>query len=476
MNLRVSKYSNTNVFIRWVVATCCLFGSVAAQAQNNTSDFDYKKPLKQVLTEVQDRFHVKVKYSEDMVKDQWVPYADWRYKTTAAKTLAAVLAPLDMKVNEEGPNTFKLKYFEYSRITPEEGREKLAYLSSLYHDKASWENRKADLKPCMLQALQLSPMPAKVKSKPIITKKRVMDGYTVENIAIETLPGVYVCGSLYKPLKYKGKIPVVLCPDGHFGDGRYRADGQYRYAMLARMGAMAISYDLFAWGESLLQFDGKDHRRSLAMTIQALNSFRILDYILSLKDADPTRVAITGASGGGSQTMLVTALDDRIKLSVPVVMLSSYFSGGCPCESGLPVHLCGGGTNNDEVAAMAAPRPQLVISDGGDWSANVPDTDLPYLQKIYGYYGKIELVQNAHFPKEGHDYGKSKRLAMYDFVAKQFHLNIDAVKGVDGKVDESKVTIEKYPAMYVFGPKGENLPANAIHGFEQLEKVFVAAK
>jgi hypothetical protein len=157
-------------------------------------------------------------------------------------------------------------------------------------------------------------------------------------------------------------------------------------------------------------------------------------------------------------------------------MLSSYFSGGCPCESGLPVHLCGGGTNNDEVAAMAAPRPQLVISDGGDWSANVPDTDLPYLQKIYGYYGKPELVQNAHFPKEGHDYGKSKRLAMYDFVAKQFHLNIDAVKGADGKVDESKVTIEKYPAMYVFGPKGENLPANAVHGFNQLEKVFAAAR
>ena len=455
-----------------LINACLLIGGTHVFAQTNNSDNDYKKPLKQVLAEIQDRFHVKIKYSEDMVKDRFVPYADWRYKPTAAKTLAAVLAPLDMKVNEEGPNAFKLKYYEYSRITPEEGREKLAYLSSFYHDKASWEKRKYDLRPCILQALQLSPMPAKPASKPIITNKRVMDGYTIENIAIETLPGVYVCGSLYKPLKIKGKIPVVLCPDGHFADGRYRADGQYRYATLARMGAMAISYDLFAWGESLLQFKGEDHRRSLAMTVQALNSFRILDYLLSLKEADPNRVAITGASGGGSQTMLITALDDRIKLSVPVVMLSSYFSGGCPCESGQPVHLCGGGTNNDELAAMAAPRPQLVISDGGDWSANVPDTDLPYLQKIYGYYGQPEMVQNAHFPNEGHDYGKSKRLAMYNFVARQFKLNINAVKGADGKVDESKVTIEKYPAQYVFGANGENLPKNAIHGFTELEKLF----
>lgn len=458
----------------WLLASLVLLG-FAGRAQQNNSDNEYKKPLKDVLAEIENRFHVKIKYSDDMVRDRWVTYADWRMRPTVDETLTSILAPLDMKVNAEGEKSYKLKYYEYSRISPQEGREKLAYLSSFYHDQASWEKRKAVLKPCMLQALQLSPLPPKPASKPIITNKRVMDGYSIENIAIETLPGLYVSGSLYKPLKFKGKIPVFLCPDGHFGNGRYRADEQYRCAILARMGAMAISYDLFAWGESLLQFKGEDHRRSLAMTVQALNSFRILDFLLSLKEADPNRVAITGASGGGSHTMLMTALDDRIKLSVPVVMLSSYFSGGCPCESGQPVHLCGGGTNNDEIAAMAAPRPQLVISDGGDWSVNVPDTDLPYLQKVYGYYGKQELVANAHFPKEGHDYGKSKRMAMYDFVAKYFHLNIDAVKGADGKVDESKVTIEKFPAMYVFGPNGEHLPANAIHGFEQLQKVFAQA-
>ena len=97
------------------------------------------------------------------------------------------------------------------------------------------------------------------------------------------------------------------------------------------------------------------------MTIQVLNSTRILDYLISLPEANAELVAITGASGGGSHTMLMTALDDRIKVSVPVVMLSCYFYGGCPCESGLPIHLCGKGTNNAEIAAMAAPRPQMVV-------------------------------------------------------------------------------------------------------------------
>ena len=111
------------------------------------------------------------------------------------------------------------------------------------------------------------------------------------------------------------------------------------------MGAMSISYDLFGWGESGLQFDMRYHRKALANTIQALNSIRLLDYLLSFDYADPDRVGITGGSGGGSHTMLISAIDDRIDVSVPVVMMSSIHYGGCPCESGNPIHLCGGGTS-----------------------------------------------------------------------------------------------------------------------------------
>jgi hypothetical protein len=443
-------------------------------AQN--SDDQFRVPLKEVLADIEQHFGVKVQYGEDMVKDKWVNYAKWRYRPDVDITLNNVLSPLDMAVNKTGDKRYKLKYFEYHRKTPEEGKAQLDYLSSLYNNVQQWELRRDSLKKCMWEALQLSPLPPTPGAKPIITNKRTMNGYTIENIAFEILPGLYICGSLYRPLKAKGKIPVVLCPDGHWAKHRYRADCQYRCATLARMGCMAISYDLFAWGESLLQFKEADHRRALAMTVQALGTIRIMDYLLALKDADTSRVAISGGSGGGSHTMLITALDNRITLSVPVVMLSSYHSGGCPCESGMPVHLCGGGTNNPEIAAMAAPRPQLVISDGKDWTDHVPQTEFPYLQKMYGYYGKTDQVENVHLPEEGHDFGINKRTPLYRFIAKHFKLDIKAVEDGAGKIDESKVTIEDDPAMFVFGAHGENLPANAIKGFEELQAVFEKAK
>ncbi|OQP59805.1 DUF4974 domain-containing protein [Niastella populi] len=457
-----------------IYSVCSLF--IWLDCISQTSDDAYREPLKQVLTEIEAQYGIKIRYSDKMVSDRFVTYARWRFRPDVEKTLSNVLASQDLSFSKTGDKSYKISAFQYHLKTVEEGKAQLEYLSSLYNDVASWEKRKNEMRACMYSALQLSPVPAAPASKPIITPVRKMDGYTVENIAFEVLPGVYTSGSLYRPAKVKGKVPVVLCPDGHWDKHRYRADCQYRCATLARMGCIAISYDIFAWGESLLQFKPEDHRRSLAMTVQTLGAFRILDYLLKLKEADTSRVAISGGSGGGSHTMLVTALDERIKLSAPVVMVSSYHSGGCPCESGMPVHLCGGGTNNAEIAAMAAPRPQLVISDGKDWTAHVPENEFPYLKKMYSYYGKPELVENVHLPAEGHDYGINKRIALYEFIGKHFRCDLGAIKDKTGKIDESRVTIEPQTALYVFGEKGEKLPANAIHGYEELKKMFEGKK
>jgi hypothetical protein len=153
-------------------------------------------------------------------------------------------------------------------------------------------------------------------------------------------------------------------------------------------------------------------------------------------------------------------------------MVSSYFYGGCPCETGMNIHSCTGRTNNVEIAAMAAPRPQLVVSDGGDWTDKMPEHDFIYLQKMYSWYGKKENIENVHLPNEGHEYGINKRIAVYNFMAKQLGLNLKAIQDASGKIDESKIMIVPEQSLYVFGDKGEKLPSHAIKGFENLEKLW----
>lgn len=301
---------------------CC---AVVQHPFAQTSDDQYKKSLKEVIGLLEKRYNISIKYNENQVEGKWLNYAEWRFRSDVDETLRNVLSPLDLKVNKEGEGKYKLKEYEYYRWEVKDGWDYLDKLATRYHNKESWEARKAQIRPELYKALKLSPLPEKPKSKIILTPKRVFDGYSVENFALEIMSGLYVNGSIYKPLNYKGKIPVVLSPDGHWGDHRYRKDAQIRFAMTAKLGSVAVSYDLFAWGESLLQFKPEDHRRSLALTVQTLGAIRILDYILEDKNIDKTRVGICGGSGGGSQAVLMAALDPRINLSIPVVSLSSYF-------------------------------------------------------------------------------------------------------------------------------------------------------
>lgn len=445
---------------------------------SQTPEQVYKKPLKEVLNEIEKRHNIKLAYSENLVKGIEVLYPSWRYRIDTEETLANILLPLDMVYTKQYENTYQISKYAYHVRPVEEGKKHLEILLSLYRDKNTWESRKEELRNCFLEQLNLSPFPKKTPLNPIYTPKRRMDGYTVENVAIETIPGVYLCGSLYRPSKGKGPFPAILSPHGHFSEadtnlyGRYRPDQQYRCAVLAKMGAVVFSYEMFAWGESRLQFDSDLHRTGLALTMQTLNSVRVIDFLTSLSYVDNGRIGITGESGGGTQTFLAAAIDDRITVSVPVVMVSSYFFGGCPCESGLPVHSCTvAGTNNAEIAAMASPRPMLVISDGSDWTQNVPEIEFPYLKKVYALYGSTSNVDNVHLKSEGHDYGPSKRFAMYDFMARHLRLNTGIVKDKSGNFDESGVTIEKYDTQLVFGKNG-NLPAGAVMGEKALREVL----
>ncbi len=447
----------------WVI---CIFVS----AQN--SDNQYQRPLTDVLKDIEERYDVKLRISGTSIDGLVLDFANWRFRPDVNETLKNVLAPFDLIHLPDGaPNKFKIEGYHYHLRSVEDAKNTLDFIASKYNNKAEWEKRRTELKNCLKEAILLDPMPESPGTKPVLTDIRKMDGYTIQNIGLEVLPGFYVAGSIYRPSKIIGKIPVILCPNGHFSDGRYNKDVQIRCAALAKMGAMTVNYDLFAWGESTLQIPAEMHRTSMANTIQALNSFRLLDYLLTFDYADSSRVGITGGSGGGSHTILMSAIDDRIDVSVPTVMMSAIHYGGCPCESGNPIHLCGEGTNNVELAGIFAPKPQLVISDGGDWTANVPVLEFPYLKRIYNFYNE-SIVENAHFAKENHDYGPSKRIVMYHFMAKYLGLNEAAVFRKNGDLDESSISVEAPDAMKAFGKNGENLPANAIKSFDQLLYVF----
>ncbi|WP_339705147.1 acetylxylan esterase [uncultured Kriegella sp.] len=329
-----------------------------------------------------------------------------------------------------------------------------------WDDLASWERRSEVIRSGIISGMKLNQMP-KIEGNfnPIIGRKHTFDGYVVENIAIESFPGYFITGNLYRPANPDTKNAAILSPHGHMADKRLKEDVQARCATLARMGAIVFAYDMVGYAES----NQTTHKMPIALLLQTWNSKRVLEYLLSRSDVDAERIGMTGGSGGGTQTFVLTAIDDRIKVAVPTVQVSAHFFGGCVCESGMPIHKSTAHqTNNVEIAALCAPRPMLLISNGSDWTRNTPRIEYPYIQKVYALYNAEHKVENVHLPAEKHDYGYSKRAAAYTFLAYHLKLKLGNVTVTDG-VQEDFVTIQPENDLKVFTADNPR-PSNAIIG------------
>lgn len=330
-----------------------------------------------------------------------------------------------------------------------------------------WEKRAADLRQRILVSNGLWPMPERTPLNAVVHGKVTRPGFTVEKVYFESVPGLYVTGLLFRPadLPQGKQVPAVLSPHGHGGrlmdlgekgvlkqieeGGEKFADsGRFpkvaRCATLARLGAVVFLYDMLGYADNSQlsrelthgfkkqrpDFEGKDSwglfsaqaelRLQSAFGIQTWNSIRAMDFLEALPDTDPKRLAVTGGSGGGTQTIIFCAIDPRPIVAFPNGMVSSSMQGGCTCENTSLLRI---GTGNVELAGLFAPKPQGMTS-ADDWTKEmlVPGKGFPELQQLYGLYGKKEDVFCADLRHFKHNYNYVTRQLMYHLFNKELGL------------------------------------------------------
>ncbi len=337
-----------------------------------------------------------------------------------ALLLALAPASLAQEIPKEDVRMAEIRHLDLTYDLPE------------YGGKEEWLERAARLRKQILVSAGLWPTPAKTPINAAIFGKIDRGDHTIEKVYFESYPGFYVTGNLYRPKNAHGKIPAVLCPHGHWTYGRLENQqlnsGPARAASFARQGYVAFSYDMVGYNDSsaISHRFAAGHRENIVdreslwsvnlLGLQLWNSIRSIDFLLTLPEVDPERVACTGESGGGTQTFLLAAIDDRVKLSAPVNMISFLMQGGDVCENAPNLRI---DTNNVEIASLMAPRPMMMVSATGDWTKDTMISEYPAVRRIYKLFDAEDKLAAIQIDAP-HNYNQASREAVYGWFARWF--------------------------------------------------------
>jgi dienelactone hydrolase len=308
-----------------------------------------------------------------------------------------------------------------------------------YESLSSWQERRVQLKGQVRASAALFPPRAHTPLNPRYFNKLDEDGYTVETVALETMPGFWLGGNLYRPKDGLRKHPAILHPHGHWKKGRLEDIPTYSSprlaANLAKQGFVVFAYDMVGYNDTRqLPHDFGSQQELLwgfnPLAVQTWDSIRVVDFLQSLPDVDAEKIGVTGASGGGTQTFILTAVDDRVKAAAPVNMVSFIMQGGCVCENAPGLRI---GTNNVEIVSLFAPKPLLLVSATGDWTKNVPKDEFPAAQSVYRLFGQPQNVEMVQIDAP-HNYNRESREAAYAFFNRIFYNRSSAPKEADVRI------------------------------------------
>jgi dienelactone hydrolase len=305
-----------------------------------------------------------------------------------------------------------------------------------------WKRYKTQTRAAIRRLLGIDDILAKHKPRFIHKGTMARDGYVIEKVNYESYPGMFVPAVVYVPQGLTSRAPAIISISGHsICDSKAYERVQTLNYNLVRRGLIVMAYDYFGAFERAssnpCKVEGSrdpqdDHYNGLfsytartATGIEVLDGIRAIDYLYSRPDVDRSRLAFTGPSGGGNSTYWVSAMDERVTLSIPVSSASSYdfwIKGDHVWDHhqrppGLRA-LAEIGT----LYAMAAPRPLLIVNGRPEMaSLQFPPAldSYRYAREVYRLYGR----ENAIDIREAdslHGYTPDKRLHTYEWLERWF--------------------------------------------------------